>query len=182
MVQKIVLIVGPSGVGKTAAYEAIEDRFPTCIFRHLDGLASSWGVEHGRLARESVSMLRAHIDDDQLFLAFGLESIGRLAGRHPEKNLVVDVGAGFQDAHGAEHLCRVHTLIAITGDPRAIYERKRRHRGEERSFGDYCKVEFSSHRRTVYARPHHSIDTTDLSQEETAGKLESLIDSILHQG
>lgn len=180
----IVLLVGPSGVGKTAAYRKIEDEgtFLNCIFRHLDGLATKWGVVQGWLEKESVSLLRQHLNDDQLFLAFGLESIGDLAGRNPDKHLVVDVGAGFQDARSARYLSRIHKTIAITGKPKNVFQRIRKNRGDKRTFSDYRAMEFSSHRMKIYENCHHKIDTTRQTLDETAAELSEVLAKLLSSG
>ena len=177
--QKVILIVGPSGVGKTSAYQAIQERFPNCVARHLDGLASDWAVELGWFPVASVSLLRSHINDDQLFLAFGLESIGMLASRNPQMHLVIDVGAGFQDARSAENLHRIHDVISITADPLVVYRRICNHRGEKRSFEDYKAQEFSERRIKVYSQTRHLIDTSSLSLRDTADRLTSIIQKLI---
>jgi thymidylate kinase len=173
--RKIILIVGPSGVGKTSAFRLIQSWFPACTYRHLDGLASDWAVELGWLDEASVSKLRGKINDDQLFLAFGLEAVGTLAGREPERHLVIDVGAGFQDARSAEYLPRVHDVIAITADPYIAYQRIRKRRGERRSFEQYAAQEFSARRIKVYAGAHRTIDSSTLALEETADRLAKVV-------
>ncbi|GAB5445117.1 MAG: hypothetical protein Fues2KO_54660 [Fuerstiella sp.] len=175
----IILLLGPSGVGKTTSYELIADEVPQCECRHLDGLASRWGVAQGWLKKESVGLLRSHIDDNQLFLAFGLEAIGAFAADHHDRHCVIDVGAGFQDARSAKYLSRIHRTIALTGDAHAIYQRKLDHRGEDRSFEEYFAVEFSEHRRSVYNACQHTIDTTHQSKDETADQLKATLQQIL---
>jgi hypothetical protein len=173
--RKIILIVGPSGVGKTSAYQSIEGKFSNCVAQHLDGLASDWAVELGWLLDPNVDLLRNHINkgnnDDQLFLAFGLESIGMLASRHPEKHLIIDVGAGFQDARSAENLHRIHDVISITAEPSIAYSRICKRPNEKRSFKDYKAQEFSEHRIKVYKQAQYSIDTTSRSPQDTAVEL-----------
>jgi len=173
--RKIILIVGPSGVGKTSAYESIQERFPNCVTRHLDGLASDWAVELGRLANASVNLLRSHLNDDQLFLAFGLESVGMLASRHPDRHLVIDVGAGFQDARSAENLHRIHDVVSITADPQVVYRRICSRPSEKRSFEAYKAQEFNEHRVRVYSQGQHLIDTTLLTPQATAERLASIL-------
>jgi shikimate kinase len=171
----IVLLVGPSGVGKTSAYQAIEGRFAECVFRHLDGLASRWAMELNRIEREDISLLRNYLADDELLLGIGLQAVGDLAGRNPGKPLIIDVGAGFQDAKSAAHLARLFTVVAIVGEPRVVYERAKCHRAESRTFEEYRDVEYSAHRISVYEQCRYSIDTTAYSLEQTADRLDATL-------
>jgi adenylate kinase family enzyme len=177
--RKIILIVGPSGVGKTSASQLIKERFPNCVARHLDGLSSEWAVELGWLAETSVSRLRSHIKDDQLFIAFGLESIGMLACRHPDMHLLIDVGAGFQDARSAENLHRIHDVVTITADPQIVYQRIRNRPSEQRCLEDYYAKEFSKHRRKVYSQTQYSIDTSSLTLQGTVVELGSILERLI---
>jgi shikimate kinase len=177
--RKIILIVGPSGVGKTSACQSIQERFPNCVARHLDGLASDWAVGLGWLAEARVGQLRSHINDDQLFLAFGLESIGMFASRHPGTHLVIDVGAGFQDARSAEHLHRIHDVVSITADPMVVYRRICNRPGEQRSFENYIAREFSERRVKVYSQTRHSINTNSLTCKETADRLAYILQKLI---
>lgn len=179
--RKIILIVGPSGVGKTSACKSIEKLFPNCVAQHLDELSSNWAVELGWLKDASVGKLRSHINDDQLFLAFGLESIGMLASRNPSKHLVVDVGAGFQDARSAENLHRIHNVITIIADSQIAYSRIRNRSGERRSLDEYKNQEFTEHRQKVYSQPGHSIDNSSLTEQETADELKKILQELISE-
>lgn len=176
----IVLIVGPSGCGKSTAIELVQPMLPQFILRRLDKLAAQLGVVNGIIHRESVTLLRETLRDDELFLAFGLEAVGVLAGEHPGKSLVVDVGAGFQVARSAKYLNRIHQVIAITATPEVAYQRIKQgpNRNERRTVEHYRKVEFSPHRFEVYRSAQHSIDTTQQTPEETAEALKQLLLSI----
>jgi hypothetical protein len=176
--QRIILLVGPSGIGKTASCEAAQGLLPQCMFRHLDGLASQWAVRLGWLQGESAGELRRHINDDELFLAFGLEAIGEWAGQHPDQHLVVDVGAGFQDARSAENLRRIHTVIAISAEAEAAYRRFVQFRGA-RDRRDYMDREFTDRRRKVYANSHFQIDTTHLTFEQTVKRLTEVLRQVV---
>ncbi len=178
----IILLLGPSGVGKTSSYKLIAADLPECECCHLDGLASRWGIAQGWLEKESVGLLRSHISDDQLFLAFGLEAIGAFAVQNERRHCVIDVGAGFQDARSAEHLHKIHQTIALTGDPLAIYQRKVQNRGEDRSFDAYSTTEYSQHRNAVYNSCSQIIDTTNQEKQETADALKSTIQNMLDAG
>jgi shikimate kinase len=116
------------------------------------------------------------------WIAFGLEAIRAFAAENTSRHCVIDVGAGFQDARSAKHLNKIHHTIALTGEPRVIYQRKIDHRGDDRNFAAYSAKEFSEHRRAVYNACSHIIDTTHQMKQGTAAALKSVIDSILGVG
>jgi hypothetical protein len=179
----IALIVGPSRVGKTKTWEAVESRFPNCVFRHLDGLAARWALKHGWIERECVSMLRDFCKpSDDMFLAIGLQAIADLAAREPGKPLVVDVGAGFQQASYAPRLPGLYETILIIAEPKVAYGRRpeiAKPGRKPRRFEDYEKGEFSTHRRQLYDGCQHKIDSTSLTKEQAADELERVLRQVL---
>jgi hypothetical protein len=79
----IILLVGPSGIGKSATCKAVQPRFPTCVFEALDPLACRRALRLGVIERQDLDLLRTHINDDQPFLAFGF---GECEPEHPGKH------------------------------------------------------------------------------------------------
>lgn len=167
----IVLIVGPSGVGKTTSYQAAESHFAGVVFQHLDGLAARWGVQKGIIARESVTLLNRTVNDAEVFLAIGLLAIGKLEGENPGNHVVIDMGAGFQVARTAAHLHRICRVIAITADVDVAFHRISQARKDSRSLEQYREQEFASNRVAVYRSAHHTIDSSRQSEAETAHQL-----------
>src|SRR5687768_909866 len=103
----IVLVVGPSGVGKSKSVEALATHLPGVRVEHLDLLAPRWARHFGILAEnEGLQTLRERVQtqNDDPFLLAGLAAIGWLAVQHPGKHVVVDVGAGFLAAPLARSL------------------------------------------------------------------------------
>lgn len=166
----IILLVGPSGIGKTTSYRAVAEQLPQCVFDHLDGLASRRALRLGLIERESVSLLRDHIGDDELFLGFGLEAVAEFELLNTGRHVVVDVGAGFLDAQCAVNLRQIHKVVALTATPEVAYRRFVRLR-HARDQGEYCRTEFSEHRGRVYSSADLMIDSTLLTKEETASRL-----------
>ncbi len=174
----IVLIVGPSGVGKTTSYLAAQSQFPDVIFDNLDGLAARWAMQQGVIDRESVSLLNRIVNNAELFLSIGLLSIGKLQGESPGKHIVIDVGAGFQVARNAANLHRIFRIITITAEVEVAYRRILQARSDSRTLDDYRRDEFSSRRNDVYRSAHHTIDSSRQSQEQTANKLIDILRQI----
>jgi shikimate kinase len=178
-VNKIVLIVGPSGVGKTAASQAVKPAFPELVFDDLDGLAARWAHSKGWIDQANVHLLRQTIGNDDLFLVRGLEAINDLAKRSLDRSIVIDVGAGFQVATPARYLCECHSCITITAAPEVAFKRIREERNDRRTLQEYINEEFNPHRTSVYDSSQHRIDTTNLTLEQTTQQLTDILRQIL---
>ena len=174
----IVLIVGPSGVGKTSTYQAAESHFPGVVFHHLDGLAARWALQKGIIDLESVTLLNQTVSDAEVFLSIGLMAIGKLEGENPGKHLLIDVGAGFQVSRTAAKLHRVFQIIAITAEPMVAFSRIQHGRNDQRTFEQYHRDEFSPKRVAVYRSAHHTIDSSRQSPAETALQLIDILKSL----
>jgi len=175
--QKIVLLVGAVGVGKTSVIKSIREDGWVC--RDLDGLAAEWAVRLCLIETASVQLLRDTVKNDELFLAVGLQAIGDLAGRDADKHLLIDVGAGFHDANYAKYLHRVFPTITLVCDRVVAYGRLISVRGDERDLAGYTQAEFNEHRRKVYDRSRYKFDTTRLTLAETVERVTATLRDIL---
>jgi adenylate kinase len=176
----IVLVVGPSGIGKGTALGAIENSLPEFGFGNLDDLASIRGVDLGVIPCQCIHKLRGQLDDAQLLLAFGMQTIGDFAARQLDRHTVIDVGAAFQDARSAQNLRRIHPVVCLIAEREVAYQRFIKHR-YARDRNEYMKCEFSDARRAVYDNAHHRIDTTKQSPEETASSLAEVLRTLLNR-
>lgn len=175
-VQKIVLLLGPSGVGKTKTYEQIAGQFSDWSMLHLDGLASRWGLRHKWIDRECVSRLRAFCGNDDLFLAVSMQAIADHAAHHQHLHILVDVGAGFQAAPLASQLPRLYTCIALLCSPDVAYGRiSGRPEGYKGTRAGYEADEFNARRQRVYRASHHTINTDRLTLDEAAAELARIL-------
>lgn len=175
---KTVLIVGPSGVGKSSAIELVKCRFVDAIFHSLDDLAASFGAEEGVIETACVQKLRRHFGNEG-FLEYGLKAIESLAAKHPDKQIVIDVGAGFQVARAASDLHRTYRVIAISSLPQEAYRRICTRSGEKRTLQQYVADEFNERRKRVYESAHETIDTSHKTKEAVADELAELLRQIL---
>lgn len=175
---QIVLVIGPSGIGKSSICCAVKDRLPECAFDHLDDLAARHAKELRIITRANVHDLRSRLNDDERFLRIGLEAIRSLAAKLASKCLIVDVGAGFQVAPSARHLHKLYPLVAITASPEAAHRRFVQYR-VPRERDEFDRTEFSEHRSKVYDSAHHRIDATNLTLSQTAEKFSEVLRRIL---
>lgn len=175
---KIVLIVGPSGIGKSSSLDRIKHNYPDCAFGNLDDLASIRGVELQLIDAQCIHTLRRHLNDDQLLLAFGMQTVGEFSARNGDKHVIVDVGAAFQDARSAQYLYRIHAVIALTADPDEAFERFVQNR-QPRDREEFLQREFSGHRKLVYANANRVIDTNKKTLEQSAALLDETLRHLL---
>jgi hypothetical protein len=74
-----VLVIGPSGVGKSSALGYAARSLGMCRFASLDHLARDQGREHGVIGGSSgVNALRHKLGNDDVFLQFGTNAMERL--------------------------------------------------------------------------------------------------------
>jgi shikimate kinase len=177
----IVLIVGPSGIGKSQACKAAEKHFSdsNVVFADLDELVGVWGFNGSLIAKNEAQLLREKTADDNLFLGLGLFLIGKLESEYPKRHLVVDVGAGFQAASAAKALHRIFHVIAITATPDVAHERIKTDRGDARSIEDYESDEYRSDRVAVYESANHTIETSMQDETATCEEFVNVLRSIL---
>jgi shikimate kinase len=181
-VQRVILIVGPSGVGKSLVCNALKSEFDECLFFHLDGLAAKWAYRMNWIAKESVGALRELIKDDELFLGVGLQAIGFAVCCNRNMSLAIDVGAGFQCARSAQQMHKLFPVICLNGSPESVFERIRksgRPGSDVRRFDEYQRTEFNSERKKVYASANVTIDTTCMTSDEVILKTRDALLSLL---
>jgi shikimate kinase len=176
---KFVFIVGPSGVGKTTASQAVRPEFPEMVFDDLDDLAARWAHSKGLIDRADVQLLNRTLGNADSFLLRGLEALSDVAERNKDRSMVIDVGAGFQDAKGATNLHERHSCVTITATPEVAYKRIREKRNDSRTLQGYMNQEFNQHRISVYDASQHRIDTTSLTIEQTTRRLADLLRQLL---
>ena len=177
-IDMIVLVVGPSGVGKSSTCDLAARHFPQVVFRDLDGLAARYGFEKGIIQEVRASQLFGKIGPER-YLEVGLQSINKLTAEFPNKHLVIDVGAGFQVAPNAIKLHLEYPIIAITASLDAAYQRIVQNREDKRSINHDKRDEFSPHRVAVYNSAQHKIDTTDATPEQSGVEFIQVLDSLL---
>lgn len=163
----IVLLVGPSGIGKSSTVESLRAEFPDVIFEAMDSLAPKWAAMVSLIRHRDLQRLRRDANDDDLFLSIGIGAIGCLAAENPDKHLVIDVGAGFQCAKSASNLHRLFKVLCLTASPQIVHGRIIKQRSDPRSFETYLKHEFNCDRKKVYDSAHFTVDTSLQTQEET---------------
>jgi shikimate kinase len=171
----IVLVIGPSGVGKSTLVGLVKVLFTDFEFCHLDDEAADYAHRNGLISHPDVQMIVAF--GWERFLEIGKESLNELAAS-TSRHLVVDVGAGFLQTNAFIPLLQQFPSICISGSKEAAHQRCSLRKNERRDFAEYCSIEFSKSRLTMYGLCHHTIDTTHLTEEQSAEKLSRILHSL----
>jgi hypothetical protein len=178
----IILVVGPSGVGKSDACDLLKALEPGCLFYSLDAIAARWAHRHGWIAEVSIRTLANWCKNADHLLAIGLQAMSDAAAASDGQHLVVDVGAGFQ-ATFATRLSAMYQTITIMATPEVAYQRWRTRpvhaTPQAWNQRQYTVVEFSPYRREVYGRSKRTIDVTTLTSSQTAETLRQLLVEML---
>jgi shikimate kinase len=168
----IVLVVGPSGVGKSTLGEYAEQKIPGCRFYDLDKLVK-------KRTGKSTGKLLPKIGNDA-FLNLCQTEVKKLASECPGKLCIVAVGAGaLQSCHVLEWL-KIHSTLAITALAREVYERGGA-RNQERSFEEFKQTEYSPCRIQIYSSADHTLAVDGLSLQQAKEQFVQLIKSIYNQ-
>src|SRR5262249_41755300 len=93
------------------------------------------------------------------------------AARNEGRHLVIDIGAGFQDATYSIRLPCHFPTIALIADSEVAYGRWRTRPGNTKTREEYERIEFTDARRALYDRSRMKIDSTLLSVDQVADHL-----------
>jgi len=118
------------------------------------------------------------LESDDAFLEFGLLALREFAEAHSDRTVIADLGAGFQCAPSAQHLCKTFQVIAIMASPAIAHERFVRHR-HPRELPEFMSTEFNEHRVNVYQSAQHTIDTDNMTAEQTTCAALELVQGLL---
>lgn len=131
---KVILIIGPSGAGKTFLCRALSEEFD---YKHID------------------LDIEADVHGDKFYPERGKEIITSLEKKRDGKVYLVDIGAGFQNRN--DFFCffekRKERLICIYESPKIVYQRKKSRDSDHewRDLKEYSDCEYSEYRKILYS-------------------------------
>jgi shikimate kinase len=167
----ILLVIGPSGVGKSTYGAYAETAVSGCRFFDLDVLVRD-------RAGLSASELLPQVGNDE-FLALCKEEVEILRQSH-EGVALVAVGAGaLQSALANNWLAeQPDILVAVVADPEEVYLRgERRNRG--RPLEEFRSTEYSTRRLALYALADKRCCVTGLTVDDARHSFAELVREVI---
>ena len=170
----VVLIIGPSGVGKSDYGKYANEAVPQCQFFDLDNLVS-------QRAGTPAGQLLPRIGKDA-FLDRCRQEVDALLQCCPKSVAVVAVGAGALESHCAGPWLSRHPgpTIAVVAAPDEVYRRGGK-RNRNRTLGKFIAAEYSQHRQSLYKTAKYQCCVTGLSLEEARNRFTDMIGSLLKE-
>lgn len=170
----VVLVIGPSGVGKSDYGEYAKKMVPGCLFFDLDSLVR-------KRVGMSVGQLLPQIGNDA-FLDCCQQEVDALLQSCPESVAVVAVGAGALQSYRAGAWLSRHPgpTIAVVAAPDEVYRRGGK-RNQNRTLYQFIATEYSQHRQSLYKTAKHQCCVTGLSLEEARNHFTDMIGSLLKE-
>lgn len=176
----MILVYGPSGIGKTTAIRAVSPEIRRAVFASLDDVTADFGRRHDLIRHDQGAgdMLPKLGADD--FLAMGIKAAEELAEQNRGRFVVLDVGAGFLESESAGPWLSSRASIVFEASPEVAYARLReRNPGDSRTLECYSGGEFSPKRRRYYALARHRVDAGG-SKEDMSASLLGILNKLLH--
>lgn len=175
---RAILLVGPSGAGKTSASLSIESQSDRYSALSLDSLAAEYWSRKGLISLGDFQLLAQSLWPAMRLLAAGLEALRDYAAGHNGKSLIVELAPTFQDVPSASDLWRTFEVVAITAAPEVAYRRYSGRTDDRLSAEEYIRREFNVDRMRVYSSAQHQIDSTAKTMGQTAEELAAVLRTI----
>lgn len=166
---KVYLLIGPSGIGKSSAISKVDQK--DLLKFKLDDVIKDFNNQL------SISDYFSRIGNEKFFKE-SINAIERLKQEHPDKNILIDVGAGTIDWDGCTDTLLNYKLISLTCDKEKLYSRVKNRSTENRTFDQYISSEFKPHKELLYDKAKFVIDTTYSDSKDVADEIERSLNVI----
>lgn len=165
----LILLVGPSGVGKTTEGRAVCERIPDCEFHDIDDLI-------GKSQNRQASQLLPEVGADR-FAEISLDVVEAVSKDCADKIGLAAVGAGTLESRSTIEWLRNYVTVAITAPAEEVYRRDRLR--FQRTLKKFTKVEYSDYRMSIYNSATYQHPVSGLSLEQASEELFRLLTEII---
>ena len=180
----IILLLGPSGIGKTTVVKQFIKRVKSVKSLVLDNITHQYAREAGLIGkRDDLNALIKALDNDrQRFLNYGLMALELHCSQFESQSWIVDVGTGFLDSEDSMAWVLAHPSICMTSEPAIAFERFRKARQLDVTYEQYMTTQFSKPRVAIYNKAAIVIKTDGLDEVETAQRFGCTVLGMLPNG
>lgn len=168
----VILVIGPSGVGKTTYGRHVEEVIPECQFFDIDRLV------HKRWNKSVRQQL--HDDGNNAFFKRCQQVVDGLLQHCNESVGIAALGAGALQSDLVSTWLSNYPdpTIAIVADPDEVYRRGKQ-RNQNRTFEQFREMEYSQRRKDLYNIAQYQCYVSKLSLEEAKHYFADMIRNIL---
>jgi shikimate kinase len=167
----IILLIGPSAVGKTTLGRTCASQLQECDFVDLD---------------DAIAILNGTSTAYESAMQYGLEKFltdcRDIVAKYDREDaianstLLIAVGEWALRMDRPEAWLSAYKTISLIAPAEEVYQR--RNKLTELSMEDYCKYNYSETRKRVYASCNIVLDIGDLTREESVEKLRQTIENL----
>jgi shikimate kinase len=165
----LILLVGPSGVGKSKLGEYAGQKIANCQFFDLDKLVKV------RIGRSTGELLRKIGND--AFLDLCCKEVDVLCDKCLDGLCIVAVGSGALQSYHALEWLRQHSTLAITAPAEEVYKRGGE-RNRNRTLEEFEQTEYSPNRIQIYDSADYRLVVNGLKEQQARDRFLELMESI----
>lgn len=177
----LILLLGPSGIGKTSVIKKLMANVPSIRSVVLDNIVHKHARENGLINKKDNlnALIKALENDRSRLFEYGLLALEQYHNELNDKPLVVDVGTGFLDAKESMQWVIEKPSISLVATPPVAFERFHHARKLDISYEQYMTTQFSKIRNAIYNSAAIVIKSDQLDEQETAKRFAFALISML---
>lgn len=178
-----VLLLGPSGIGKTTVMKHLQKWGGILNALSLDNITHQHARELGLIShKDDLNRLLEILEHDRdRFFTFGLEALNQHLAAFDDKPVLIDVGTGFLDAPASLRWIQQHSSIALMADNAISFDRFRKHRNIDVTYEQYMATQFCVTRLKAYNQATIIIRTDSMDEANTVRQVALSISGLCYE-
>ena len=157
----LILLIGPSGVGKTSLGNYASTKLSNCKFDDIDSL----------IAKENDTEKATEVlnkNGPEIFFQKSVEIVENIKNQDDSQLYLIAVGAGTLESHQSKNWLNNYITISITAPPEEV--RVRDPSKSKRDFQKFKMTEYSPFRLSLYQSANFNFPVDGLNETEAQTK------------